>query len=249
MHFKICKARVGLLGGMALSALAFMGTAHSAVMTYTDSTAFFAALPSVGSSLTLDFESQTPGHEVVSGGTLGGITFTYTIDGGALNMIVSSGFDTTSPDNYLGTNDPHDEIFLAGDAFTMTFGRTVNAIGLFVIATPFDSIGGDFVITVLNGSVTNSADKIIFPDEGEAYFIGLIDTVGFTSAEFTSPTFETSEFNVDDITIAAPCIASSVAIACSSPVTGVPEPGTMALFGLGVLAMGVARRRAERVSA
>ena len=65
MRFKTLTARVGLLGGLTLSALAFVGTAHSAVMTYTDPAAFHAALPGVGPSSTLDFESQSPGDVVL----------------------------------------------------------------------------------------------------------------------------------------------------------------------------------------
>ena len=74
-------------------------------------------------------------------------------------------------------------------------------------------------------------------DGGEVFFLGLIDTVGFASATLESfdPLQEgLFEFNVDDIVTASAII---------------PEPGTMALFGLGVLGMAVARRRANLASA
>ncbi len=258
MRFKTRTARVGLLGGLTLSALAFVGTAHSAVMTYTDPAAFYAALPGVGPSSTLDFESQTTGVPVLSGDTLDGITFTYTIfddpPPDTLDMIVSSGFDTTSGSNYLGTDNGDDEIFKSGDKFTMSFGGTYKAIGLFVVTT--DSlIDGDFELTAGAALALNSAtEEETLGDGGIVYFIGLIDDDGFTTATLES--FDDVgfyEYNVDDITIAgepAPPVGDPPPPdGDPGPTNPVPEPGTMVLFGLGVLAMGVARRRADRVSA
>ena len=151
-------------------------------------------------------------------------------------MIVSSGFDTTSGVNYLGIDDGGGEVFLSGDAFTMSFGATINAVGLFVIGSPGDVLGGDFELTAGAGSVFNAGTpEATLGDGGEVFFLGLIDTVGFTSAMLESfdPLQEgLFEFNVDDIVTAA----------------AVPEPGTMALFGLGVLGMAVARRRANPAS-
>ena len=176
---------------------------------------------------------------MLSGDAVGGITFTYSLDGGTLDMIVSTGFDTTSGVNYLGTDDGGDEVFLSGDTFTMSFGATINAIGLFVIGTPGDVLAGDFELTAGAGSVFNDGTpETTLGDGGEAFFLGIIDTDGFTTAmleSFDPQQVGLFEFTVDDITTAAAPAA-------------VPEPGSMALFGVGLLAM-AARRRVSRSNA
>ena len=60
--------------GLAL-ALFVSAAAHAATSTFTDPTAFSAALPNRIS--TLDFDSETAGTLIPSASSLGDITFTY----------------------------------------------------------------------------------------------------------------------------------------------------------------------------
>ena len=50
----------------------------------------------------VDFDTSPTGI-VASGSSVGGITFTY--DFGGVSLKISDVYDTTSPDNFLGTDD------------------------------------------------------------------------------------------------------------------------------------------------
>ena len=242
MDLKHLKAPMGLISGLVFSALMIIGPGPAAALTYTtytNSTAFFSALP--GTPSILDFETETPGAVVPSGSAVGGINFTYSLDGGTLDLIVSTGFDTVSGANYLGVDDGFDEVFLSGDGFTMTYGGAINAVGLFIIGSPGDVIGGDFELTAGSGSVFNiGAAEATLGDGGDVFFLGIIDTVGFTSATLTS--FDPQQqgffsYTIDDI------------VSASASASAIPEPGMLELFGRALMGIAVARRRAITASA
>lgn len=220
-----------ILGAVcALAIFTFIPLISSAaVTTYTSESAFLAALSGGQDIRTLDFEAQNSGDQFASGTGDDGVIFNYMIPG--FTMEVANFFTTTSPNNYLGLDGG--ELFLSGDAFTMTFdGRAVNAIGLYVIGE--DIFGGDFELSTNTGGSVFNAD---IPDQtlvdGEAFFLGIIDPdVLFASATLTSfvPMEEGSfVFNVDDITTAL-----------------VPVPGALVLFGSGLFSLLLSARRRFR---
>ena len=212
--------------------LLFIGfTSAQAVTTpYHSEASFLSALG--GTGITQNFDSSTAGTIIASGDTLNGATFSYTLSGNPNpSILIDNFFDTTSPDNYLGTDDGSGA-FVGGDAFTITFDQTMHAIGLYVISADliFDN---DFTITTNTGqSVSNIGISDVTLADGEAYYIGLIEddfNLGFNSITLSSFTADYL-FNVDDITV-----------------TPIPLPAAVWLFGSGLLCLtGFARRRLRK---
>tara|TARA_R110001632_G_scaffold185623_2_gene305957 strand:- start:283 stop:942 length:660 start_codon:yes stop_codon:yes gene_type:complete len=187
------------------------------LMVFTDQGQFQIAV-SGGASTTFDFDAPVDPFSY--------FTLDYQDEYGSSTGVVDSGFDTTSGANYLGLDIGLG--FLAGGDFTLTFNQTWHAIGLYLIAsdTLFDD---DAILNVGTGSVGNIASATTaLSDGGQAIFIGLVDTAGFTSAtlvtyldaNFGQGVFE---FAIDDLQLVSLAPAP------------VPEPPTLALFALALL--------------
>src|SRR5271170_109812 len=98
----------GLAGGALLCA----PLGQAALDTYTNVSDFDAAVASGFQPISdLNFDGLASGTIIDSGSTVQGVTFTYSLGGGAFDMQVGSTFDTTSPPNYLGTTG--DDAFLS----------------------------------------------------------------------------------------------------------------------------------------
>lgn len=210
-----------LLGTLCSAAVVFASSiSNAALVTYTDQAAFMAALP--GPANILDFDSLFAGTTIADGGTVDGITFNYDFGGG--QMQVSDAFDTTSPPNYLGTDDAG--VFQDGDDFDLSF-VPVNAIGMFFI-TADEMFDDDITLsaagTSVGLSVADAGSDV--GDGGIPYFLGIIDdTNPFTTASITTIGGGFFLYNVDDI------------------VTAVPLPGALWLFGSGLFGLLAVRRR------
>jgi hypothetical protein len=180
----------------AILLLLCVGTSHSQPMAYTDYAVFMADLP--GLATTLDFDSLAAGTTIANGVTVGGITVNYNF--GGVQMIVTDVFDTTSPPNFLGTDDA--DVLQDGDDFNLSFSP-VNAIGIFFITADimFDN---DIKLTAggLTAGLDASAGGTPLPDGGIPYFLGIINDMNtFTSASITTIGGGFFLYNVDDITI------------------------------------------------
>ena len=211
------------------------GASEASLSSFTSKTAFDAAVAGLSASQTVDFEAVASGTLLLSGTGTGGLTFTYSIAGPS-TLQVSSTFGTTSGTNYLGLDNP-DTAFYLGDSFTIGFNRTVQAVGLYVVAGS-DARAGDMELSVAGGSVANSASADTLVSDGQAFYLGLVESdpgLGFTSAVVRGVVSTPNAFlafTVDDIT-------SAVAAA------NVPEPGSWGLMlaGLGVLSAHARYRR------
>ena len=207
----------------------------------TDPAAFMAAIAGLpGTTSTLDFEAPSAGTTIPEGGSLGGITFTDSIPG--LDLIVSSGFDTTSGAQYLGVDDGGDEVFVPpGDLWEMRFAP-LRAFGLYLI-TSDPLFAGDVRLDTSAGAVENISytdpDPYTLADGGIVYFLGIVsDTLPFTEARvrYGAGVEDFFVYNVDDITTV------------SAAATPVPEPASLLLVTSGLAALWARRRslRAKR---
>jgi hypothetical protein len=218
--------RIARRAAVVTSLMLASGVATASLMSFTDRAAFDAAIAGLSDIDTEDFEGVVPGTTFPSGTGPDGITFTYSIAGPS-TLQVSNTFGTTSGTNYLGLDNP-DTAFYLGDSFTIDFGHTVHAVGLYVI-TGSDAQAGDIMLSVAGGSVSNSAIADTLVSDGQAFFVGLLETdpaLGFTSSTISGvPSGEAFlAFSVDDITFdGAPA--------------NVPEPGIPALLVAGVLGL------------
>ncbi|GJL74087.1 hypothetical protein [Nitrosomonas sp.] len=206
--------------------LLFMcATGHAVTMTFTDSSAYQAALP--GSSSIVNFDNVTAGTKIPDGTASQGIIFTSNVDNiiGRSGLIVADNFLTTSPLNFLGVDDGFSNEFLLGDELTLRFKNLIRSIGLFIIGAPGSVAGNDFLLTAGGSTVFNDGtpEETLF-DGGEVFFLGLINDQGFSTAQlisFGDQSNPTLGFNIDDI--------STVAM---------PEPAIFSLFSLGLLMLG-----------
>lgn len=214
-------ARIQIILFLVMLSLCCGRTTFATPVSYTDSTNFMNDLPSTAS--VLNFDVLTGGDIINDGDTLDGITFAYNFDG--VKMMVSNFEDTTSPDNFLGTNDG--DIFQGGDNFSLSFASS-NAIGMYFITT--DELEDvDITLAAGGGSVGLDATAYSTLSDGSyVFFLGIIDSVNtFTTASVTTsgPFFL---YNVDDIVTSSP----------------IPEPQTFVLFVSGLVALaGVGRKR------
>ena len=158
---------------LTIAWLSVSGSAHGALSAFTSKAAFDAAIAGLSATQTVDFEAVASGTTFASGAGTGGLTFFYTISGPS-TLQVSSTFGTTSGANYLGLDNP-DTAFYLGDSFTIDFNRAVHAVGLYVIAGN-DAQAGDMELSVASGSVFNSASADTLVSDGQAFYVGLIES-------------------------------------------------------------------------
>jgi hypothetical protein len=227
----------GFVVAIALSSL-LTATASAATVAYTEKSAYDAATAAFTATQLENFDGIAENTQYLSGSGPAPLTFTYSIPGYLLT--VGSGFETTSGSNFLGLNNASltfgDKAFNLGDSFTVHFGRTVNAVGLYLVAGD-DAMPGDLELSTSTGSVLNSGNPVVITPGNNAFFLGLVDPVhGFTSASVRGVVPQDAPgaflaFTADDIT---------------SAVATVPEPGSWVLMlaGLGIAAAsGVHRKR------
>lgn len=213
--------RVGLL----LVALTFIGSrADAALLTFTDQSSFDAAAGGGLSLATFDSLSgnsyQTLSNSVSS--TIPtGVTFSSTM-GASTDLFVAPtdfGGDTQITSPSLFAN-------FFGTPLIATFSPGVTAVGSDLLSYP-TSAGVTVTVTDADGT---SANFLFTPSA----YLGLIATDGtsISSISYQPPRGYTAGVDNYEFGTAAP----------------VPEPGTLALFGFGLTAMGTRRWRQRNAS-
>lgn len=202
---------------MSATVLALIASpaANAAFVSYTSSSAFQAALS--GGIVTIeDFEGAAVNTVIANGSTFNGLTYNFSggIDGRIDNLY--NHFDEKS----LAVSRTPD-FFLPDESISVAFDGPVTAFGIFfnVVLSP---AGALFATTNL-GDTAVSSDTY---DLSTFQFVGLISDVAFNSVTFGANGTASSGFNVDNMIL-----------------NRVPEPTTMALFGLALLAVRACQRR------
>ncbi|HLK69418.1 MAG TPA: PEP-CTERM sorting domain-containing protein [Bryobacteraceae bacterium] len=217
-----------LLTALTVLVLMMVSSATAGVVTYTSSTAFFAALAGATPQVE-DYSSPvfSDGQDISLGSTLDGITYSdFVLTGGATQLDITNKFNSFSGLS-LGadhTTNAGLTFFFGGEGATITFAAPVFAVGI------FDNVNlnsGNYSVTA--AGTTASTDSTAY-DTSTFVFAGLISTTPFTSASFTSSDSALGSFNVAEIVSVA-----------------TPEPS--AWFGLGLIALALAWRRIRTTAA
>jgi hypothetical protein len=143
---------------------------------FDDSALFQAALADFDRVVTEDFESQAAGSTIADGGSIGEISFNFSLSvfGNPVDLFIDDFFNTSSGTNYLGIDGSvagraidggstdgliaTDRSFFAGDMFTISLARPACAFGLFVLSAPGDISNTD---TINQGGVSVPVDNIV----------------------------------------------------------------------------------------
>lgn len=218
----------------ALALLAMQ--ARASVGTYTDQSAFDAAISGYQGATVINFD--TPASSLgaaaftVSGLTAVGLTpsVSTSAPAGDPNFLW-----TTSGASFLGVDDPGNLGQLSsGDSVTFTFAQPVQAFGLYAIAGS-DTDTGDFSLSSGALSFVNGPQAHALTDgHGSfAYFMGFVATTpgeGLSTLTLHSDGSHFYAFGVDDVRYAQ--------------LPAVPEPGSVALLLAGLGLLGWRARRA-----
>lgn len=186
---------------------------------------FVASIAAVANAGVINFDGLAPGDVVV---TIDGVTFSYSpsssLDSG-FPLVVSTGFETSSMDNYLGVQDGSSEFFKPGDIVNLTFAAAISQLDVTFIA-PNGTPDGAFGISSGPDFVLSSGLQMFVLSTGdEAFNVHFAPSSPFLAATLFSDASAAPAFSIDDITTPS-----------------IPIPGTAWLLAVSAIAFLVSRK-------
>ena len=147
-------------------------------------------------AVTIDFDSLVSGSLVNS---INGVTFSSSVTPEfGLDLIVSSVFDTSSGENYLGVGDGGSGAFFPGDTIDLVFDAAITSLSINFISTS-NTPPNTFSITTLFGSSSSGTPDSVLPDTGEVFNVMFTSATPFTSAQLYGGAGGAHTYNIDDI--------------------------------------------------
>jgi len=167
----------------------------------------------VAGATIIDFDALAPGTLV---NTIEGVTFASSVNAIGLDLVVSTGFNTTSGSNYLGVNDGGFEVFFPGDVVSLSFAVPITSLTVDFISSPVTPGEVFSIDTVSGSSISAAAPASVLLDGGEVYSVSFSSPTPFSSAQLMS--FDTGDiysYNIDTIEFFPVPEPSTLLLLCS----------------------------------
>ena len=197
--------------------------------------ALFALIPSFASATAISSVDRATFQAAVTGdtiteqnfdslavGTILGATTDVTYSASLGSPVVTGDFlTTTSPNGLASTSAGY---FLPGETATFFFNSSTTAFAIDI--NTYATSAGAYTASLDTGDIVNSIYET-FPNFSTGEFIGFVSTTPFTSVTIASTT---------GLSYTLDTLVYGDAAAVTGPTT-VPEPGSLAMYGIGLLAL------------
>jgi len=172
------------------------------------------------SAAVIDFDDMAAGDtvSVISADGID-VSFSSSVQGLGLQLVVSNVQETTSTPNYLGVDDTFADAFLPSDAISLQFSAPIEELFVSFITTA--GIGAAMLeLQTPFGSVTNGAvPDSTLPSGDEVYRLGFTSATPFSTVDLVATGAGLFAFNLDDIEFQPHAVIVAVTISATQDAT------------------------------